>query len=216
MMIPQDPGSPGEATPITDDVIGIMSNGVLLDNHDETWSYDSCNGHSDQKDQYHYHIPPICFLKSMGVAVPNSSKWWIDDNGDEVRSYDTMAAQFPESGSSPVVGFARDGFPIYAIYDADKQVQRSDLDECNGKEESNGSYGYYITADPPFVPKCLRGNIGSFSSAPTGKACPKSGITSVLQGDVAAEEGESSGALTTLPYLSSLVSIAMAAVTFFI
>lgn len=170
-----------------DDVVGIMTNGVLLDSHSQTWSYDSCNGHSDTKHQYHYHIPPVCYLQSMGVAAPSSSDWWIDPEKAEVRAYSEMAAQFPATASpSPVVGFARDGFPIYALYDAEGNLQRSmrfggDLDECNGKEDANG-YGYYITAEPPFVPACLRGAVGSFSHATTDIACPRMGITNVIEG----------------------------------
>lgn len=202
MMIPQAPGTPGDATPITDNVVGLMTNGVLLDTHKQTWSYDQCNGHSDKKHQYHYHIPPVCFLKvssyllflpcckgmsfllhsnallfpqSMGVTVPDSESWWVkdDDAGEKVvRPYDEMSTQWPSMGSSPVVGFARDGYPIYALYDSEGKLQRSnlfggDLDECNGKE-SNGSYAYYLTAEPPFVPTCLRGTIGTFTYAATG------------------------------------------------
>lgn len=196
MTIPQDPGTAGSSTTIEDDVIGIMTNGVLLDSHSQTWSYDSCNGHSDTKHQYHYHIPPICYLQSMGIAAPSSSDWWIDPEKGEVRSYSEMAAQFPAKASpSPVVGFARDGFPIYALYDAEGDLQRSmrfggDLDECNGKEDGANGYGYYITAEPPFVPTCLRGTVGSFSYATTGITCPKAGITNVI---AAPDEAISSG-----------------------
>lgn len=185
MMIPQEP-SLGDATKITDDVVGIMTNGVLLDSHEQTWSYDMCNGHSDTKHQYHYHIPPICYLESMGVSVPESASWWINDEGTAVRPYEDMSAQFPPTGSSPVVGFARDGHPIKALYDSSGALQRSapfdgDLDECNGKEDGDG-YAYYITAEPPFVPTCLRGNVGSFTSVPTDKVCPKDGIKNTIEG----------------------------------
>ena len=115
MMIPQVPGTPGEAKTIEDGVVGLMTNGVLLDTHEQTWSYDECTGHSDTKHQYHYHLPPTCFLKSMGVAVPEDSDWWMND--EKVRLYEEMSAQWPSTGSSPVVGFARDGFPIKALYD---------------------------------------------------------------------------------------------------
>lgn len=54
MMIPSEPGSPGKVTALNDEVVGIMANGVLLDAHKQTWSYDICNGHSDKKHQYHY------------------------------------------------------------------------------------------------------------------------------------------------------------------
>jgi len=247
MMIPQAPGAPGDATPITHDVVGIMTNGVLLDSHSQTWAYDMCNGHSDKKDQYHYHIPPICYLKSMGVPTPASDRWWINDAGTEVRPYSKMSAQFPKTGLSPVVGFARDGFPIYALYGPDGQMVRSatyegDLDECNGKGEGS-DYAYYITAEPPFVPTCLRGTVGNFAFATSDKKCPGSGITNSISGVTTvapvpapatpdttpadptddgrtvftpSDDDDQSAAFAKVPLLSALISAALAAVVFFI
>lgn len=186
MTIPQEPGTPGEATLITGDVVGIMTNGVLLDSHDQTWHYDKCNGHSDMKHHYHYHIPPICYLNSMGVPTPNADTWYLNDAEDDIRPYEDMAKQFPETGKSPVVGFARDGFPIYALYGPDDKLVKShlyggDLDECNGKAV-DGKYAYYISAEPPFVPTCLRGKAGSFAFAAFDKKCPAEGVTNKISG----------------------------------
>jgi len=140
------------------------------------------------KHQYHYHLPPICFLESMGIDVPESGgDWWISDNGNEVRAYAEMSAQWPATGKpSPVLGYARDGFPILGLYDSSGTLQRSkafggDLDECNGQDDGNG-YAYYLTAEPPFLPTCLMGEIGSFAYAPTDKACPQKGITNEVVG----------------------------------
>jgi len=236
MMIPDTTGEPGAAKKVDGDVVGIMLNGVILDVHEETWAYDLCNGHSDTKHQYHYHIPPICYLKTMGVPVPDSDSWWMNDAGDAVRSYDTMHEQFPATGSSPVVGWARDGFPIYAVYGPDGNLQRSqvyggDLDECNGKS-TNGSYAYYLTAEPPFVPTCLKGEVGPFAYAPTTKACPKGGISNTVKtadgapADGAPADGapapapaptpDTSGAFGSLPYFSALLAIAAATVASFV
>ena len=195
MMIPQTPGTPGEPTYFEDDdVVGIMSNGVLLDSHQPTWSYDSCNGHSDKKHQYHYHLPPMCFLQSVGADFAETADWWKD--GDQVRDYADMANQFPSTGSaSPVIGFARDGFPIFGIYDDQGQLMLSaDLDECNGKTDSLGNYGYYMTVDPPFAPQCLRGDVGSFSYYSTSKACPKDGIVNTIL------DGPAIAACETVPF----------------
>lgn len=231
MMIPQTPGTPGDATLMDDDVVGLMFNGVLLDSHDQTWSYDMCNGHSDTKHQYHYHIPPICYLKSMGVSVPATENWWIKDDMSAVRPFDEMAAQFPATGSSPVVGFARDGFPIFALYDSSGALQRSkpfggDLDECNGKDDGNG-YAYYITAEPPFVPTCLRGSIGSISYVSTDKACPKDGIKNTIEGlstDAGTDAGtdrdiagtEESSSYTKFPLIGALAPAVAAMMVFFL
>lgn len=189
-MIPKSPVA-GDATQIDDDVVGIMTNGVLLDSHAQTWAYDTCNGHSDKKHQYHYHIPPICYLKSMGVPTPESDKWWINDAGTEVRPYDEMAEQFPKTGISPIVGWARDGFPIYALYGPDNSLVRSkvyggNLDECNGMMGEDGAYAYYITAEPPFVPTCLKGKVGNFAFATSDKKCPAVGIENTISGVKAA------------------------------
>ena len=213
MMIPQDPEMGDAPTKIQDDVVGLMGNGVLLDSHKQSWSYDSCNGHSDLKHQYHYHIPPTCYLESLGVPVPDSSDWWIDDNGNETRPFEDMASQFPETGSSPVVGFARDGHPIKALYDSEGVLQRSalfggELDECNGKEDGDG-YAYYITAEPPFAPTCLWGNVGSFSYAPTEIACNKDGITNEIlsSGD---DAEDLSDAYANVPLLAGALASFMA------
>eukprot|EP00585_Thalassiosira_rotula_P013165 CAMPEP_0196129828 /NCGR_PEP_ID=MMETSP0910-20130528/414_1 /TAXON_ID=49265 /ORGANISM="Thalassiosira rotula, Strain GSO102" /LENGTH=647 /DNA_ID=CAMNT_0041389023 /DNA_START=267 /DNA_END=2210 /DNA_ORIENTATION=- len=220
MMIPQVPGAPGDATPITDNIVGMMTNGVLLDSHSQTWAYDMCNGYSDKKRQYHYQIPPICYLKSMGVPTPASDRWWINDDGTEVRPYSEMSAQFPKTGLSPVVGFARDGFPIYALYGPDGQMVRSaiyegDLDECNGKGEGS-DYAYYITAEPPFVPTCLRGTVGNFAFATSDKKCPGSGISNSISGVTPSDGDDESAAFAKVPLLSALISAALAAVVFFI
>jgi len=211
MIIPSNPGAPGDAKYFEggDDVVGILSNGVLLDSHSPTWSYDDCNGHSDTKHQYHYHLPPQCFLREMGVATPGDVQWWIDSNeaasvtlraghsglhGKTVRAYDDMAAQWPSTGiPSPVIGFARDGYPIFGPYDESGELVSSmeyggDLDECNGKMDESGEYGYYITPNPPFAPPCLRGKVGAFSHASTAKTCPADGVMNMIIGESEIEE----------------------------
>lgn len=186
MMIPSEPGAPGQVTALKDEVVGMMANGVLLDAHKQTWSYDMCGGHSDKKHQYHYHMPPICYLKSMGVEFADEHTWWIDE--DEVRDFADMKNMFPATASpSPVVGFALDGFPIYGPYDSAGNRMSSatyggDVDQCNGKEDSDGNYGYYLTVDPPFAPPCLRGNKGAFTYSATDKLCPREGISNTILG----------------------------------
>jgi len=206
MEIPSNPGAPGDAKYVdkSDDVVGILANGILLDSHQPTWAYDSCNGHSDTKHHYHYHIPPQCFLKTMGIATPEDSEWWIHDqhaagkdqtvaqikarSGHDkyVRDFTEMAEQWPKtSNPSPVIGFARDGYPIYGPYDESGKVMRgmwygSDLDECNGRVNINGEYGYYLTVDPPFAPPCLRGEVGKFMYTSSNAKCPADGIVSQI------------------------------------
>lgn len=131
-------------------------------------------------------MPPICFLKSQGLVFADSPGWWISDDGEETRLFSTMADQFPKTGPpSPIIGFARDGFPIFGPYDTFGNLVRSadfggDLDECNGKMDNDGNYGYYLSVDPPFAPTCLRGKMGSFAYVSTDFACPKNGVSNTI------------------------------------
>ncbi len=207
-----------------DDVVGIMLNGVILDSHKQTWSYDMCNGHSDDKHQYHYHIPPICYLESMGVDFADSANWWTNDDGDQVRKFSEMANQFPVTASpSPVVGWALDGYPIYALYDDTGALQRSkafggSLDECNGKMDSDGNYGYYLAADPPFAPACLKGaKIGTFGYSTYNKVCPTAGIMNTIQlPAVESPIGDTNAAITNhAPFMLVSMVAAVATALFF-
>ena len=114
------------------------------------------------------------------MAYPSETFWWKD--GEQVREYSDMATQWPSTAAaSPVIGFALDGYPIFGPYDESGVLQRGldfggDLDECNGKTDSNGNYGYYLTVDPPFAPPCLKGEKGVFSYHTTEKMCPKDGF----------------------------------------
>ena len=217
MKIPKAPGAPGDKQLLKGDVVGLMFNGVILDSHKQTWAYDMCNGHSDENHQYHYHIPQSCYLESMGVAFAESPNWWINDAGDSVRKFDEMAAQFPATApASPVVGMALDGFPIYGLYDDKGDLQRSkafggNLDECNGKTDSQSNYGYYLSADPPFAPACLKGSkIGTFEYSSYNKACPKEGIKNTIQhlpSDGQDKADDPSAASISIPYLSVMASL---------
>lgn len=217
MKIPKAPAAPGDKQMIKGDVVGLMFNGIILDHHKQTWAYDMCDGHSDEKHQYHYHIPQSCYLKSMGVTFADSPNWWINDAGDAVRKFDEMAAQFPATGpASPVIGMALDGFPIYGLYDDTGALQRSkafggSLDECNGKMDSQDNYGYYLSADPPFAPACLKGlEVGTLEYWTYDKACPKEGIKNTIQfpSDAPLEGDDPSAAPIYIPYLYVMVSLA--------
>lgn len=116
---------------------------------------DFCNGHTDQRGQYHYHASPTCLF---GNYTGNTNL---------------------------IVGYAFDGYPIYAPYacadaacsqvvelqsswqrtsdvrnawEAHEYVAGSgDLDRCNGRTEADGSYRYYATATFPYLIGCYHG-----------------------------------------------------------
>jgi len=174
------PGTPVYLSDIGEEVVGITVNGILIDSHDPTWSYDGCNGHSDTNHQYHYHIPPFCLSNALNATGPSAFDWWVDNTGNYVASDADKIAAFPTTGTRVLMGWARDGFPIYNSYDANGDLQtNSTLDECNGKGEGD-EYAYYFTPDAPYAPTCLRGDIGSFTYWETDQKCPSNGISTTV------------------------------------
>uniref|UniRef100_A0A6U4NA45 YHYH domain-containing protein n=1 Tax=Hemiselmis andersenii TaxID=464988 RepID=A0A6U4NA45_HEMAN len=152
-----------------------------------TMAFDNCGGHGGADHKYHYHIPPVCLIMSLGGEVPERSDWWLAKNPE---------SQWPKKTTkeSPLIGWAMDGFPIFGPYDPiTKELQTSgsancttttgSLDACNGKNMSNGQYAYFITPTYPFVPDCLRGSLtGSSVSEGTvtdtvENACPMKGYS---------------------------------------
>ena len=80
----------------------------------------------------------------------------------------------PCTGSSQLVGFALDGFPIMGPGinpDTGLVWSQSDMDDaCGGKMDADGVYRYYTTVDFPYYLQCFRGetsntanNNGAFS-----------------------------------------------------
>lgn len=111
---------------------------------------DPCGGHHDPAGYYHKH-----FVSEIMNQV-------LDANGINDVSC-TLVAQV---STSKLIGFAKDGYPIYAY-----QTEPEGLDECGGIEASttefpNGVYHYVAsTTEAPNVPVCLKGvaAINSFS-----------------------------------------------------
>jgi len=148
-----------------------------------TMTFDNCGGHGDSDHKYHYHIPPVCLLRSLNATVPATPDWWLSPHPE---------GTWPAKGSSPLLGWALDGFPIFGPYDpetGDLQMPTgtgctSTLDECNGKLLSNHQYAYFVTPVYPFVPKCLKGTevkVPTDEPHPAGtKACPALGYAPLV------------------------------------
>lgn len=131
---------------------------------------DGCFGHT--AGEYHFHaLNQKCLTQD---AVSESEPWTLPDPS--------------ASESSPVIGWAMDGFPIYGSYgcldeectqvaemtsgydqiadptqnawEAYTWSDKSDatiLDECNGRVQPDGSYGYHATSDFPYILGCYTG-----------------------------------------------------------
>ena len=91
-------------------------------------AFDDCGGHTNQHQGYHYHAATGCSDRTVG-----------------------------NDGYAPLIGYAPDGYAIYAMKDAQDREAQS-LDECRGT--SDPVRGYHYRAASPSENKiigCLRG-----------------------------------------------------------
>jgi hypothetical protein len=177
-------------------MVGIARNGVPIMHHhldaasgevrEFAMAFDECGGHRGGRAVYHYHLPPLCLLKSLNGTVPARPDWWLADRPE--RQWPTRADA--SGAASPLLGWALDGFPIFGPYDPDSgalQLSRaacaaeSALDNCNGKLLADGrTYAYFVTPTYPFAPPCLRGRaVGAAADEPSagGATCPQGGYS---------------------------------------
>ncbi len=103
-----------------------------------------CGGHIDPRGYLHWHLGP---------EEANSV---LDANG----IFDVRCTTVAQS-TRALVGFAKDGYPIYASQDAGGLP--TDLDDCGGHvsataDYADGVYHYHVSAtDAPNVPSCVVG-----------------------------------------------------------
>lgn len=87
----------------------------------------------------------------------------------------------PCTGTSVLIGFALDGFPIMGPGlnpDTNSLWSQSDMDECGGKMDADGIYRYYTTVDFPYYLQCYRGETSNTTGGPlTGGTCGLNGTT---------------------------------------
>lgn len=175
--------------------------------------YDHCNGHADSiGPRYHYHALPVCLLHSLGGEGMAEEDWPYFTQAQYQDEYDTsdmkayvekLIGLFPETGTATLLGYARDGHPMYSPYDEDGNLIKygsafqgessvtylsttyedvgdwvTSLDLCNGAEMNDGTYRYYFTPSPPWTISCYRGKKVSISedSASADCTCPDEGL----------------------------------------
>ena len=108
-------------------------------------SIDPCGGHIDPFGYYHLHFGP-------------------EEMNNVFNAYnitEVSCTNFTQSETS-FVGFAKDGYPMYASKDQDVTLP-VDLDECQGHTSTtadypNGIYHYHVSStSAPNLPTCLKG-----------------------------------------------------------
>ncbi|KAK3091347.1 hypothetical protein FSP39_019169 [Pinctada imbricata] len=123
-------------------MIGIARTGVAIFNPltssylnavegSDAETFDTCDGHADNRGTYHYHKHPSSCLDGGNVDE------FIGVAMDGYPIYSPKAS-WKSSGSVAVT--------------------TADLDQCHGKEV-NGEYRYYMTADWPYVLGCFKGSV---------------------------------------------------------
>ncbi len=106
-------------------------------------AFDDCGGHINDHQGYHYHSATGCTNRVVG-----------------------------DDGYAPLIGYAADGYAIYAMRDAQGK-EASNLDECRGTTDA--VRGYHYRAAGPSENKmigCLRGEIVGSSDGPPGGPRP--------------------------------------------
>ena len=144
-----DPEQPWRFDPL------FAANGFNVDSH---------NAHSQPNGGYHYHGKPNALFEDSGAnespvvgfaadGFPIYGSYFND--GSEVRaarsSYQLKTGRRPNSEGNP------GGIPDGTYRDDYEFVEGvGDLDECNGMVV-NGTYGYYMTDEFPYILSCFRG-----------------------------------------------------------
>lgn len=141
--LPLNPKAATRPTCVGMGAIGVLIDGVLLYNALDGQGrdagahevLDSCAGHPDQSSTYHHHDIPPCIVSRV------------------------------KASSTMLVGYALDGYGIYAVKDAAGNLPaNSDLDACHGTTSKvvwNGKrtsiYHYVATIEYPYTVGCYHG-----------------------------------------------------------
>lgn len=127
---------------------GIALNGVLLGppaplamilSSHSLGVFDDCGAHANPHEGYHYHAANGC--SELGIQ---------------------------KDGHSPMIGYALDGYAIYAKKDK-STVEAIGLDECGGETDDVRGYHYHASAPGKNqIFGCYMGEKGSFEGEPEG------------------------------------------------
>lgn len=103
-----------------------------------TQQLDKCGGHAGRGDDYHYHVRPVCMIEQMENA-----------------------------GHDAIIGWAFDGYPIYADANPDgTAIEAEALDVCNGQADDTFGYRYHTSTGPPYIIQCLMGKVANLHDLP--------------------------------------------------
>ncbi|CAF1535037.1 unnamed protein product, partial [Didymodactylos carnosus] len=121
---------------------------------------DTCLGHPNINNIYHYHIGSGCALNPPSSAI---SACAMTSCISSIASY--AISLYSSYRALTVIGIAKDGHVIYGPYDSTGTQVTSGFDMCNGMfYDSIGNYAYFATQTFPYITGCFGpGNYPSFS-----------------------------------------------------
>jgi hypothetical protein len=117
---------------------------------------DTCGGHTGPASEYHYHVlitVAICNLKNTGV---------LGYAIDGFPIYGPTACLNVKCTKKAAVksGYVQIGNPQKNVWNAYKYSATPSttvLDECNGRVQPDGTYGYHATMTFPYIFGCFKG-----------------------------------------------------------
>ena len=117
---------------------------------------DTCGGHAGPINEYHYHVLitiAICNIKNTGI---------IGYAIDGFPVYGPTACLNVKCTKTALVksGYTQIGNPQKNAWDAYKYTgtpSSTVLDECNGRVQPDGTYGYHATMSFPYIIGCFKG-----------------------------------------------------------
>ena len=117
---------------------------------------DACGGHTGPAGDYHNHAITLslaCNLGQQAVVGYALDGFPIYTN---IGCADNACTQTLKLTS----GYIQTGDPktnSWSAYKYVKSVKNSVLDECNGRIEPDGTYGYHVTSSFPYIIGCFKG-----------------------------------------------------------
>jgi hypothetical protein len=144
----------------------VKSGGVTFDHRssrdgDTAWynegsSLDSCNGHSNGNMEYHYHLNPVCITGASRYGACKQIGYLYD--GNPIYGYCSVDSTELKSCWTLTTGEDGSNDDNYYYDTAAYDAGTCHLGACNDYTFADGTFGYVMSEDYPYVPKCRWGD----------------------------------------------------------
>ena len=126
---------------------------------------DICGGHTGYKSDYHHHA--ITMLQQCNLSKQKILGYALDG----FPIYTTLGCTDKKCTKTANMksGYLKTGNPktnSWSAYTYKKSNASTVLDSCNGRTQPDGTYGYHVTTDFPYIIGCFTGT----AVIPTGRA----------------------------------------------